>query len=127
MRKEFRVVTKAVIFNKDKSRVLVIHMDQNDDYGLPGGHIEENEDMDGAMLRELKEECGITAKELRKVDFFFHSSGKVVLAYAGVSESDHLVSAQGNFEGIPKWVTREEFSNIKIEQNYRKLVLDHWA
>lgn len=126
MRKEFKVVTKAAIFNKNRSKVLVIHMDQNGVYGLPGGHIEENEDIDDTIQRELKEECGISVEDLRKVDFFFHSNGKVVLAYTGTSESDHLVSMQDNLEGIPKWLAYEEFENINIEPNYRNLVLEHW-
>ena len=56
MRKQFRAATKAALFNRDKSRVLVIHMDQNNDWGLPGGHIEENETPDEAITRELLEE-----------------------------------------------------------------------
>lgn len=127
MRNEFKVVTKAAIFNSDRSKVLVIHMDQNNGYGLPGGHIEENEDIDDTMQRELNEECGITVKNLHKVSFFFHSNGKVVLAYTGTSESDHLVSMQDNLEGIPKWLAYEEFGSINIEPNYRKLVLEHWT
>lgn len=127
MHKVFKVVTKAAIYNSDKSKVLVIHMDHNDDYGLPGGHIEENEDIDSAMQRELLEECGIKAKDLQKAGFFFHSNGKVVLAYMGTTEPDDVASRQDNLEGIPKWITMEEFKNINIEPNYRELVLDHWT
>lgn len=32
-----------------------------------------------------------------------------------------------NKEGIPKWLDRQEFENITIEPNYRKLVLDNWT
>ena len=45
-------------------------MDYHDDWGLPGGHIEENEDMDDAIRRELFEECGVEPESLKKVDFF---------------------------------------------------------
>lgn len=126
MHKEFKVTTKAAIFNSDKSKVLVIFMSQSNSYGLPGGHIEEGEDINDTMQRELMEECGTTAKDLRKVDFFFHSNGKVVLAYIGTSEMDHPVSLQDNIEGTPIWLTREEFRSIHIEPNYKKLVLEHW-
>ncbi len=126
MRKLFKVVTKAAIYNTDESKVLVIHMDRNRDYGLPGGHIDENEDIDIAMQRELYEECGIKVPRLQRTDFFFHSNGKIVLAYVGVSNSDDIVSKQDNLEGIPKWLSMEEFKSINIEPSYRKLVLDHW-
>lgn len=71
MRKEFKVVTKAAIFNRNKSRVLVIHMERNNDFGLPGGHIEENEDIDDAMQRELQEECGINSKRFAESRLLF--------------------------------------------------------
>lgn len=126
MHKLFKVVAKAAMFNQDNSKVLVIHMDFNDDYGLPGGHLEEGEDIDMAMKRELYEECGVEPASLKRVDFFTHSNGKIVLAYTGNLMSDEIVSKQDNKEGKPKWLSREEFEKITIEPNYRKLVLDHW-
>lgn len=122
----FKVVTKAAIYSHDKSKVLVIHMDQFNDWGLPGGHIEENEDMDDTMRRELFEECGVKPESLQKIDFFYHSNGKIVLAYVGTLKNDDIISRQDNLEGIPKWLTRDEFENIVIEPNYRKLVLANW-
>jgi 8-oxo-dGTP pyrophosphatase MutT (NUDIX family) len=123
----FKVVTKAAIYSHDKSKVLVIHMDRINGWGLPGGHIEENEEMDAAMSRELFEECGAEAESLKKVDFFYHSDGKIVLAYVGTLKDDDIASMQGNLEGIPKWLTRQEFEDITIEPNYKKLVLDNWS
>lgn len=101
-------------------------MDRNNDYGLPGGHVEEDENLEDTMQRELLEECGVSAKNMQRSDFFFHSSGKVVLAYVGTADDDHVDSMQGNLEGIPKWLTRNEFEHINIEPNYKKLVLSHW-
>jgi len=49
MKTLFKVSTKAAIFNQDKSKVLVIHMDKINDYGLPGGHIDEGEDIEQAL------------------------------------------------------------------------------
>ena len=122
----FKVVTKAAIYSYDKSKVLVIHMDRINGWGLPGGHIEENEEIDDAMRRELFEECGVEPESLKKVDFFYHSNGKIVLAYVGILKSDDIISKQDNLEGIPRWLTRDEFENITIEPNYRRLVLDNW-
>ncbi|MFZ2544610.1 MAG: NUDIX hydrolase [Candidatus Saccharimonadales bacterium] len=122
----FKVVTKAAIYSRDKSKVLVIDINFDNDWGLPGGHIEENEEIEEAMRRELYEECGVEAESLKKVNFFYHSNGKVVLAYVGTLKSDDIISKQDNLEGIPKWLSREEFESIAIEPNYRKLVLDNW-
>lgn len=127
MRKTFRVATKAVIYDSHKTKVLVIHMDQNDEYGLPGGHIEENETIDESIARELYEECGIENIFLRKVDFFTHADGKIVLAYIGIyNKPESIVSKQDNLEGIPVWLSKDEFQSINIESNYKKLVLQNW-
>ena len=126
MRRDFRVSTKAAIFISDRDKVLVIHMDQVNGWGLPGGHVEQNETPDEAMVRELREECGVTSNNLEHIDFFMHSEGKLILAYAGTTDQLELKSLQDNLEGIPKWLTRDEFELIEIEPNYRTLVINEW-
>lgn len=127
MRKEFRVSTKAAIFNELKTKVIVISMENGADWGLPGGHIEENETPDEAIARELNEECGIDLLNLSHSDFFMHSNGKLILAYTGTTKSEDLCSAQNNLEGEPKWLTKAEFENLpSIEQVYRQFVLNNW-
>lgn len=127
MRNLFKVVTKAAIYNADKSKVIVIHMDQNDDYGLPGGHIEENETIEQSIARELKEECGVSVNNLKRTDFFMHANGKVVLAFTGSVDEVELNSGQDNLEGIPTWLTKEEFSRIEIDPSYRELVINNFS
>ena len=126
MRRDFRVSTKAAIFISDRDKVLVIHMDQVNGWGLPGGHIEHDETPDEAIARELHEECGVASNDLKHVDFFMHSEGKLILAYAGTTDQLELKSPQDNLEGIPKWLTRDEFELIEIEPNYRTLVINEW-
>ena len=127
MRRDFRVSTKAAIFNKSRDRVIVIHMDQRNDWGLPGGHIEQGETPDEAIVREIYEECGVKSSDLQPAGFFMHSNGKLILAYTGTTQDDTLKSTQNNLEGIPKWLSRDEFLEITIEPNYQKLVLENWA
>jgi 8-oxo-dGTP pyrophosphatase MutT (NUDIX family) len=127
MRKLFKISTKAALFNKTKDKILVIHMERNNDFGLPGGHIDEDETPDEAIKRELIEECGIKCDNLRRKDFFMHSDGKLILAYVGQIDNETLKSAQNNVEEVPKWLSKNEFINIySIESVYRNLVLDNW-
>jgi 8-oxo-dGTP diphosphatase len=128
MRKLFKVSTKVAVFNRDKTKVLVIHMDKNNDYGLPGGHIDEGEDIEVAVRRELAEECGIDEIELAKTDFFLHSNGKLILAFVGqLNDHEELASQQSEQEGIPRWLTKDKFEALAIEPNYKRLVLDNWS
>lgn len=126
MRQTFPVSVKAAIYDTSGERVLVIHMDRRDAYGLPGGHIDEGEALDDAMRRELMEECGIAPDYLSHEDFFIHSEGKIVLAYTGRVRDDTLASQQNNLEGIPKWLTRSEFIATNVEQCYRDFVIQQW-
>lgn len=126
MRKLFKVSTKVALFNTE-DKVLVIHMDKINDYGLPGGHIDEGEDIETALKRELLEECGIEEVELKKNDFFLHTNGKLILAFTGrLTDMEQPVSQQNELEGIPKWLTKEEFKTISIEPNYKSFVLSNW-
>lgn len=52
---------KALMINS-KGKILVAH--NNNTYQFPGGHIEENESFEKCLIREIKEETGITIEEL---------------------------------------------------------------
>src|SRR3989338_2750692 len=58
------LVVAGYIYDKDK--VLLIHHKKMDLWLPVGGHIEENETPDEALLREIKEEVGIEAEILNK-------------------------------------------------------------
>ena len=53
----FSARVSAIIYNKDKSKVLLFKVEDGRDYYLlPGGRIEINEDSKDAIKREIKEE-----------------------------------------------------------------------
>ncbi len=57
---EFRKGVAAIIINKDKKVLMCEHVWIDDAWQFPQGGIEENEDKDKAILRELDEELGST-------------------------------------------------------------------
>ena len=126
MRSLFKVVAKALIFDRDHKNIITIHMNNDNIWGLPGGHIEEGESPDETIVREINEECGLTINNLKRCDFFIHENGKVVLAYIGEIDKIELKSNQNNLEGIPKWISKEEFMNVDINKKYHDFVLDNW-
>ena len=126
MHKLFKVSTKAAIFDPTHNLILVIHMVNNNDWGLPGGHIEGGETPDIAISRELLEECGVIPDTLQRKDFFMHSNGKLILAYLGEARNTQLKSQQNKLEGVPKWLSLAEFQTIQIEPNYQDFVLKNW-
>ena len=55
----FNARCSAIIYNKDKSKVLLFKVgDDRDFYMLPGGRIEHFEDSKTAIIREMQEELG---------------------------------------------------------------------
>ncbi len=58
---------KAFVFNGD-----FLYLDKIDyGYMLPGGHVEENEDFDLALIREVEEETGIKLDKSDKIQKFY--------------------------------------------------------
>ncbi len=61
-----RTSARAIIFN-DKGSIALLHSTKMDFHKLPGGGVEAGEDVKIALARELQEEIGCSAKNLRKL------------------------------------------------------------
>jgi nucleoside triphosphatase len=70
---QFRVIVVALIQN-DRGDYLICRMPKDrgvfpDQWGLPGGGIEEGERMESALRRELREELGIEVSDIKPLFF----------------------------------------------------------
>ena len=77
------VADLLMIKNEDGKKKILLSKRKNTgckdgEYELPGGHLEENEDLYEAMIREAKEELGISLKRenLKIVHIMHHYTGK---------------------------------------------------
>lgn len=52
---------KGLVIN-DKDEILLAH--NNNTYQLVGGHLENTEDMEGALIREIREETGMLVEDI---------------------------------------------------------------
>lgn len=59
----------AVILN-ERGEVLIVKSPKWVTYTIPGGHIEVNETMEEALLREVKEEVGLDVEIIRRIGVF---------------------------------------------------------
>jgi len=113
---DFDVVV-GVILNGSKFLVERRGLNEKLDPGvvcLPGGHVRKNEDLEGALKRELHEELGIRVKGLKFIckNFYVASNGERQNAYC------FLVT---DYEGKPVCKSAKE---IYWEDNIENLSLE---
>jgi ADP-ribose pyrophosphatase YjhB (NUDIX family) len=100
---------------KHNGKYLVVKMNKNKFYCLPGGHVELNEDTNHAVLREMREELDFEVKIKKLIavnqNFFSSKNGKQFheIGYYYIVEPVDVSKA--NFNDY----TREELDGDKIQ------------
>ena len=110
-------------------KYLVVKINENKFYCLPGGHVELGEDTDTAVLREMKEELGypVKIKQLVSINqnFFYTKEGKTfheigfyyivnAVDESNINPNDYLRDEldKGKIQHLEfKWFTKEELKH----------------
>ena len=91
-------------------------------YTLPGGHVEKGESFVEAVIREMKEETGLTIKEpkLCGIKQFPIEDGRyIVLLFKTDKFIGELVSSS---EGEMEWIDRDQMSKIPLVDDFEALL-----
>lgn len=123
----------AIIFENDKGEFLLYLRDNKpgipfpDHWDLIGGHVEEGETPEEALVREVKEELNIDLKEYNFYKVFECLTGD---AYENIK---YIYSAKINIpieevtllEGVrAQYFTKEEIPNVKFANILKDVVMD---
>ena len=125
-----------------KNKYLVVKMNSNTFYCLPGGHVELGEDTNQAVLREMREELGFEVKIQKLVaihqNFFkandgknFHEIGVYYVVNAvdekNINDKDYVREEldKGKLQHLDfKWFTKEQLSKQDFRPKFIVSCLD---
>lgn len=128
---------------KHGDKYLVVKINNNAFYCLPGGHVELGEDTDTAVRREMKEELGFDVKIKKLIEvnqnFFkaadgkaFHELGFYYIVEAvnekDVNPNDYIRDEldKGQIQHLDfKWVTKEDLAKIDFRPVFVKNSLNN--
>lgn len=117
MEGEIAVAVKGVIIHKD--RALIVQRSADDEIGAntwecAGGKVEFGEGLEDALIREAKEEVGLTIvvdKLLYAVTFKAYEHRQVVLLTYACAASDKVVSLSEEHKNY-LWANKEEMMSL---------------
>ena len=124
----------AIILENDEGKFLLYLRDNKPDIPFPdhwdliGGHIEEGETPEEALVREVKEELDLDLKEYtfyRKYECLTGDSYENI-KYIYYGKINLPIEKVTLLEGVrPQYFSKEEIPNVKFANILKKIVLDY--
>lgn len=91
-------------------------------YTLPGGHVEKDESIVGAVIREMQEETGLTVRNPRLCgikQFPIDGGRYIVFLYEADEFEGEIISSD---EGQMHWVSKDELQSVNLVNDFQELL-----
>lgn len=123
MRTENVELTALCLVHKNGSYLLQNRVNEDwKGYTLPGGHIEKGESIVDAVIREIKEETGLTifSPHLCGVKQFPIENGRyIVFLFETEQFEGDLIDSD---EGTMHWISKENLHDVNIVNDFEDLI-----
>ena len=124
-----RITARAIVKNQD-GEYAVMYADKFKLHSLPGGGVEDGEDVLTALRREVYEETGCDCDEIQELGIV--SENRASLDYTQInhyfvvstnhtSRENHLTESEQANCTVVKWVTFEEAVRLINEQEFERV------
>jgi 8-oxo-dGTP diphosphatase len=125
----------SIIYNKDKTKILLFYGNNSDYYMLPGGKVKELEESIEAIKREIYEELGFTNLNFKYIGIseeiikeeknFIH---ELTITYECIYDKDIFLddfkSQESDWINF-KWININEIDNYKIHPSKIRQFLNY--
>lgn len=120
----------AVIFNPERKILLCKSHKWNNQYVIPGGHIELGEKMEEALKREILEETGLNIYDIKLIslkesiysDVFHEKKHFIYIDYLCRTDSSHVILNDEAEEYA--WVDMQEIDKYDLGGSTRELLIE---
>lgn len=124
MHRTENVELTVVCLLEDGGKVLLQNRKKEDWHGwaLPGGHVAPGESFVDAVIREMREETGLTIRNPKLVgvkQFPIEAGRYVVLLFKAVERAGTLTSSE---EGEMKWVEYSQLPSLKTVDDLEEML-----
>lgn len=119
---DFKIYSRAVILNKDKDKVLLLKKNSkqkigSNDWLLPGGTLEFNEEAELSLIREIKEETNLDVSDLQLMilkKMLIGNTHWLGLYYiVNILNEDDLFNVEKDKHDAVKFVSLKEVPSLK--------------
>lgn len=122
-RQRYVVIPRTLIFIIRGDRVLLLRGAAHkriwaNKYNGIGGHIERDEDVYAAAVREVREETGLVVDDLRLAGLINidgdQPAGIMLFVFTATSRSGDPIPSE---EGSPEWINRDQLAQIDLVED----------
>lgn len=126
----YQVIPRTLCFITHGEEILLLRGAPDkpiwpDQYNGVGGHVEPDEDIYSAALREISEETGLAVHDLRLRGVIHipmdheHHTGILVFVFTAVAAARDIRSSE---EGVPEWIERERLADLPLVEDLPTLL-----